>query len=75
MKSKGIRRAGVLRERGVPSNLLRTRKQVECRGRQGGHVQRLADVASRIVGPTSMPIGVLVQCRAGNEIQQGQAAQ
>ncbi len=70
MERKGIRWSRVLRERGVPSDLLRLRNQVEGCGRQRRHVQRLANVASR-VGVA----GVMVERRARDEVQQRQATQ
>ena len=70
MEGKGIRWSCVLRERGVPGDLLRPGDQLEGCGRQRGHVQRLANVASR-VGVA----GVMVERRARDEVQQRQATQ
>lgn len=70
MESKGIRWGSVLRERGVPCNLLRLGDQIERGSSQRGHVQRLANVAGRLV-----PVGVAVERRASGEVQQRHATQ
>jgi hypothetical protein len=43
----------------MPRDLLGFGNQVQARGRQGGHVQRLANGASRL-----RPIGMVVEKRA-----------
>ena len=69
MEGKGIRWSGVLRERGVPCDLLRLGNHPKRCGRQGRHVQRLTNVASRL------RTAVVMESRAGGEVQQRQAAQ
>ena len=69
MEGKGIRWSGVLRERGVPCDLLRLGNHPKRCGRQGGHVQRLTNVASRL------RTAVVMERGAGGEVQQRQAAQ
>ena len=69
MEGKGIRWSGVLRERGVPCDLLRLGNHPKRCGRQGGHVQRLTNVASRL------RTAVVMEGCAGGEVQQRQAAQ
>ena len=69
MEGKGIRWSGVLRERGVPCDLLRLGNHPKRCGRQGGHVQRLTNVASRL------RTAVVMESHAGGEVQQRQAAQ
>ncbi len=68
MEGKRIRWSSVFRGRSVPRDLKRLGNQVEGCGRQRRHVQRLANVASRV-----LPVGVMVEGRAGNEVQQRQA--
>lgn len=71
MKRKGIRLSEVLRQNRVPGNLLRVRNQVYAVGGQGGHVQRLANVASCL-----RPIRMVVEKRAARgKVQQRHAAQ
>ena len=70
MEGKGIRWSGVLRERGVPCDLLRLGNHPKRCGRQGRHVQRLTNVASRL-----WTVGVVMEGCAGGEVQQRQAAQ
>jgi hypothetical protein len=71
MQSEGIQWGGVLRGRGVPADLLRLRNQAERRGRQGGHVQHLANMASRI----RRIAVVMVESRACDKVQQRQTTQ
>jgi hypothetical protein len=73
VERKRIRWSCVLRERGVPGDLLRSGEQVEGRCRQRGHVQRLANVASGVLPVRAAR--VVVERRAGDEIQQRQATQ
>jgi hypothetical protein len=55
----------------MPSNLLRFGNQIQACSGQGRHVQRLADVASRL-----RPIRVVVEERAAcGKVQQRRAAQ
>ena len=71
MEGKGIRWSGVLRERGVPCDVLRLGNQAERCSRKGRHVQRLANMASCLFRTA----GVVMESRAGGEVQQRQAAQ
>jgi hypothetical protein len=48
MQRKGIEWRNIVRERSVPGDLPRFRDQIESRGRQRRHVQRLANVASSV---------------------------
>ena len=61
----------MLGDRGVPAYLLRLGNQAKGGGCQCRHVQRLANVASRI-GRIAI---VMVEGRAGDKVQQGQATQ
>ena len=71
MQRNGIRWNCVFRERRMPSNLLCFRNQIQACSRQSGHVQRLADVASRL-----RPIGMVVEKRAArSKVEQRHAAQ
>ena len=70
MEGKGIRWSGVLRERGVPCDVLRLGNQAERCSRNGRHVQRLANMASCL-----WTVGVVMEGCAGGEVQQRQAAQ
>jgi hypothetical protein len=55
----------------MPCDLLRLRNQVQTCSRQGGHVQRLANVASRL-----RPIRVVVEKRAARgKVEQRHATQ
>ena len=66
MQRERIARRVVLRERRIPGDELRRRDEVQRRGCQHGHMQRLADMAS-----VFRPAGVLVeQASARGEIQQ-----
>ena len=58
MESERIRWSCVLRERGVPSDLLRLWDQVEGRRGQCWHMQRLANVAGRVrpAGPARVVV-------------------
>ena len=59
MKRKGIRLRDMLRKRRMPRDLLGFGNQVQASGCQGGHVQRLANVASCL-----RPIRMVVEKRA-----------
>ena len=48
MQRKGIKRRNIVRERSMPGDLQCFRDQIESRGRQRRHVQRLANVASSV---------------------------
>jgi hypothetical protein len=55
----------------MPRHLLGFRNQVQTRGGQGGHVQRLANVASRL-----RPIRMVVEKRAARgKVEQRHATQ
>ncbi len=70
MERKGTRLSDMLRKRRMPGNLLRFRDQVQARGGQRGHVQRLANVASGL-----RTIRVVVEkCAASGKVQQRNAA-
>jgi hypothetical protein len=71
MQRNGIRWNCVFRERRMPRHLLRFRNQVQARSCQSGHVQRLANVASRL-----RPIGVVMEKRtARGKVEQRHATQ
>jgi hypothetical protein len=71
MQRNGIRWDRVFREGRMPCDLLRFRNQVQAGSGQGGHVQRLANVASRL-----RPTGVVVEKRAApGKVQQRHATQ
>jgi len=71
MEGNGIRWDCVFRERRVPRHLLDFGNQVQAGSGQGGHVQRLANVASRL-----RPTGVVVEKRAApGKVQQRHATQ
>ena len=61
----------MLRNGGVPADLLRLGNQTQGSGGQRRHVQRLANMASRI----RRIAAVMVQRRARDKVQQRQAAQ
>jgi hypothetical protein len=69
MQCKRIQRRRMLRDRGVPTNLLVLRNQAERCGCQRRHVQSLANVASRI---RRVAIVMMERC-ARNEVQQRKA--
>ena len=70
MQRKGIERRNIVRQDSMPRDLPRFRDQIEIRGRQRRHVQRLANVAGSV-----RAAGVLMDKRAASrEIQQGNAA-
>jgi hypothetical protein len=71
MESKGIQWGGMLRDGSVPTNLLRLGDQAQRSSCQRRHVQRLANVTSRI----RRVAVVMVERCARNEVQQRQAAQ
>jgi hypothetical protein len=72
MQSKRIGGRGVRRGRNMPHNLPRFRNKIKRGSRQRRHVQRLADVASRIGGSRR----VMVQHGAARgKKQQGRTAQ
>jgi hypothetical protein len=71
MQRNGIRWNCVFRKGRMPCDLLRLRNQIQARSGQGGHVQRLANVASRF-----RPICMVVEKRAARgKVQQRHAAQ
>jgi hypothetical protein len=71
MQRNGIRWDRVFWEGRMPCDLLRLRNQVEAGSGQGGHVQRLANVASRL-----RPICMVVEKRtARGKIEQRYATQ
>ena len=71
MQRERIERRNIIRQRSVPSDLPRFGDQIQGRGRQRRHVQRLANVAGSL-----RTTGVLVRIRAaGGEVQQHDAAQ
>ena len=70
MKRKRIKRSSILRKNSVPGDLPSLGDQIQRRGRQRRHVERLANVAGSV-----RTTSVLVDERpAGGEIQQGHAA-
>jgi len=70
MQRERIQRGRIFRKNGVPGHLPRFGDQIQGRGRQRRHVQRLAHMAGSV-----RPAGVLVDVRAaGGEVQQGRAA-
>ena len=71
MQRKGIEWRDLVRQRGVPSDLPRFGDQIQGRGDQCWHVQRLANVAGS-VRTTGMLVG---KDPARSEIQEGYAAQ
>ena len=71
MEGKRIQGCRGLRKASLPSDLLLVREQLQRCGRQGRHVQGMADRAEGV-----RPAAVLVQqCTAAAEIQKQQAAQ
>jgi hypothetical protein len=71
MQSAKILWRGVIRKSDMPRNFPRLRNEVQRSRGQRRHVQRLADVASRI-----RPAGVMMQNGAASrEIQQRYATQ
>jgi hypothetical protein len=71
MEGNGIRWDCVFRERRVPRHLLDFGNQVQAGGCQRGHMQRLANVASRL-----RPIRMVVEKRAARgKVQQRHATQ
>jgi hypothetical protein len=71
MQRNGIRWDRVFWEGRMPCDLLRLRNQVEAGSGQGGHVQRLANVASRL-----RPIRMVVEKRAARgKVEQRHATQ
>jgi hypothetical protein len=70
MQGERIQRRNTIRQRSVPGDLLCFGDQIQRSGRQGRHVQGLANVAGSF-----RPTGVLMDERsASGEIQHGQAA-
>jgi hypothetical protein len=66
MERKGVRLSDMPRQYRVPGNLLSVGNQVQTGGRQGWHVQRLANVTSRL-----RPTRVVVEKRAASgQVQQ-----
>ena len=71
MQGKRITWRGMLLQRRITRDEFRSATQVQPRGGQRRHVQRLADVAGGV-----RPVGVLMENRAASsEIQQGRASQ
>jgi hypothetical protein len=71
MERKGIQLGDMPGQHRVPGNLLSVRNQVQAGGCQGGHVQRLANVASRL-----RPIRMVVEKRAARgKVEQRHATQ
>ncbi len=71
MKRERVKRSSILRKNGMPGDLPRFGDQIQRRGRQRRHVERLANVAGGL-----RSAGMLVDERpAGGEIQQCNAAQ
>ncbi len=65
MQRKRIERLNIVGKNSVPSDLPRFGDQIQGRGGQRRHVQRLANVAG-----SARPTGVLVDvCAASSEIQ------
>ena len=70
MQRKGIKRRNIVRQNRVPRHLPRFRDQIESRGRQRRHMQRLANMAGSV-----RAAGVLMyESAASSEIQQRNAA-
>ena len=70
MQRKGIERRNIVRQNSMPRDLPRFRDQIESRGRQRRHVQRLANVTRSL-----RSAGVLVdKSAASSEIEQRKAA-
>ena len=70
MKRERVKRSSILRKNGMPGDLPRFGDQIQGRGGQRRHVQRLANVAGSV-----RTTSVLVDVRsAGGEIQEGHAA-
>jgi hypothetical protein len=70
MKRERIERGRIFRKNGVPGHLPRFGDQIQGRGRQRRHVQRLANVAGSF-----RTAGVLVHVRStSSEIQKRDAA-
>ena len=71
MEREGIRLCDMPGQNGVPGNLLSVRNQVQAGSCEGGHVQRLANVASRL-----RPIGMVVEKRpACGQVEERHATQ
>ena len=71
MKRKGIRLSDMLRKRRMPRDLLGFWNQVQARGGQGGHVQRLANMTSCL-----RPIRMVMEKRAAcGKVEQLHATQ
>jgi hypothetical protein len=70
MQGESIKRRNVFRKNRVPRDLPILRDQIQRRSRQGGHMQRLANMA----GSFRTTIMLVGEGAAGSKIKQRQAA-
>ena len=70
MQGEGIKRRNVFRKNRVPRDLPILRDQIQRRRRQGGHMQRLANMA----GSFRTTIMLVGKGAAGSKIKQCEAA-